>query len=336
MARVRLQDVAALAGVSMKTVSNVVHGHPVVRAETRERVQRAIDQLGYRPHLQARNLVTGRTGLLALAFPTLLNPYFAELAHVFSAAAAERGYRLLLEETGGHSDSERQILSGREAGMVDGVLFHPMRLTSVEIAQAAGDLPLVLLGEEPAPISNDHVMIDNLAAAAEAVAHLLALGRRRIGFLGHEAGELSHTSRTRLLGYQQGLEAGRLRLDTSLLVRAETGDAAGAERALSAALNDGLQIDALICRHDLVAIGALRALAAHGLTVPGDVAIIGWDDITVAAELRPSLTSVQPDLPALARRALDLLAERIDDYSGVGRHELVGHRLAVRESAPAS
>ena len=335
MPNVRLQDVAALAGVSIKTVSNVVHDHPVVRPETRDRVQRAIDQLGYRPNLRGRSLATGRTGMLTLAFPSLLNPYFAELAHVFSAVAAERGYRLLLEETGAEEDGERQALSGREAGIVDGVLLHPQRLSPVQIAQLSADLPLVLLGEEPAPIGNDRVMIDNVVAVGDAVRHLIGLGRRRIGFLGHEQDRLSHTSQIRLAGYQQALQLAGLELDGKLLIPSP-GDAAGAERALSAALDDGLRIDGLICRHDLIAVGALRALAARDIAVPDRVAVIGWDDITLAAELSPSLTSVQPDLSALAGRALDLLAERIDGYAGIGRHEIVGHRLAVRESAPAA
>jgi DNA-binding LacI/PurR family transcriptional regulator len=93
--------------------------------------------------------------------------------------------------------------------------------------------------------------------------------------------------------------------------------------------------DALVCRDDLVALGALRALAQRGLRVPEDVAVTGWDDITLASVLRPSLTSIRADGAQLARRALDLLLERVEGYEGLGRHEIVGHSLVIRESAPA-
>jgi hypothetical protein len=164
MANVRLQDVAELAGVSMKTVSNVVHDFPHVSAAMRIRVEAAIAELGYRPNASARRLATGRTGMLSLAFSDVSLPYFAELARIIARLSTERGYRLLLEQTDGTIESERAIVSTREAGLVDGVIFQPSRMPSLEIAKHREDVPLVLLGEGPAPLSVDHVMIDNVAA----------------------------------------------------------------------------------------------------------------------------------------------------------------------------
>ncbi|MBV2353984.1 LacI family transcriptional regulator [Streptomyces sp. J2-1] len=334
MANIRLSDVAKLAGVSPKTVSNVVHGYAHVRDTTRARVQQAIDELGYRPDVRGRSLATGRTMMLALAFPDLRIPYFAELAHVIAEAAGERGYRLLLEESGGAREVERAILSADEAGIVDGVLFQPVWLTSTEIAQHRGDIPVVLLGENTAPLTVDHVHIDNIAAAVQVVEHLAALGRRRIAYVCAEHPRPSETSRLRLIGYQQGLEACGLPVDPSLIVSGTVGNADAARDALGAALDAGMAPDALVCRDDLAAMGALRALAERGLRVPEDVAVTGWDDITLATAVRPSLTSIRADGRELARRALDLLLERIDGFDGLGRHEVVGHSLVVRESAP--
>ncbi|MBT2503543.1 LacI family DNA-binding transcriptional regulator [Curtobacterium sp. ISL-83] len=336
MAKVRLQDVAEVAGVSMKTVSNVVRNRPIVRPETRERVERVIKDLGYRPNLRGRSLATGRTGMIALAFPDLRVPYFAELAHVVSDVAAERGYRLLIEETGGTVEGERAIASAAEAGIVDGVLFQPARLSGTEIAMHRLDVPMVLLGEGPAPLSVDRVMADNVAGATLVTQHLAALGRRRIGFLGHEERERSSTSDIRLLGYQAGLEASGLALDMSLLISSESVSPLHAANALRAALDAGLQIDGLVCRDDQAAVGALRALADHGISVPDQVAVTGWDDIDMAAFTLPSLTSLRVDTRQLAARALDLLAERIGGFDGLGRHELVDFSLVVRESAPTS
>ena len=336
MAGVRLQDVAERAGVSMKTVSNVVRDYPHVSPRMRERVQKAIDELGYRPNIMGRRLATGRTGFVALAFADIGIPYFAEVARVASRTAASFGYRVLLEETDATIEGERALLASSEAGLVDGILFQPSVMTSAEIARHRSDLPIVLLGETTAPLTMDRVMIDNIAAAREVTAHLVALGRRRIGFVGHERTALTETSRQRLTGYQEALEEARIPANPSLLLATDSASAADAVAAVGRALDDGLTVDGLVCRDDLAAIGTLRALQERGISVPGDVAVTGWDDTAMSAVTFPSLTTVSPDLEALVDRALALLAERIGGYDGAGRHEIVPHRIVVRESAPAA
>ncbi len=335
MGRVRLQDVAERAGVSMKTVSNVVRDAPHVSERMRERVQKAIDELGYQPNMLGRRLATGRTGLLALAFADVGLPYFAELSRVVSRLALEHGYRVLLQETEGTLDGERSLVASSESGLVDGVLFQPSVMSSAEIARHRSELPIVLLGETAAPLTLDRVMIDNVAAAREATQHVLAAGRRRVAFVGHERSGLTETSRQRIAGYQQALEEAGLRPDPGLLIASDEISAAGSVRAVGAALDAGLQVDALVCRDDLAAIGALRALRERGVEVPGDVAVTGWDDIRLSAVTFPSLTTVSPDLEALAERAITLLLERVNGFDGMGRHEVVPHALVVRESTPS-
>ena len=336
MVRVRLEDVARLAGVSMKTVSNVVHRHPHVSESTRDRVQQAIDALGYRPNAVGRRLATGRTGVLAFAFCDVGLPYFAELVRVVHREAAARGYRLLLEQTSYSAEEERAVLTTGESALVDGILFQPSVMTAAEIAELRTDVPIVLLGERPAPITVDHVMIDNVAAAREVTMHLAALARRRIGFLGHERQRQSETSRQRLLGYQYGLEQAGLGLDMSLLVSRDEVTAAGAAEALGAALDAGLVVDALVCRDDLAAAGALRALHERGFAVPEEVAVTGWDDVQMASYTHPTLTTVAPDTAVLVRVALDLLEERVAGYDGLGRHRITPYDVRFRESAPAT
>lgn len=334
MAGVRLQDVADVAGVSMKTVSNVVHNYAHVSAKTRERVQRAIDELGYRPNAMGRRLATGKTGLLALAFANVAIPYFAELARVVSRVAEEFGYRVLLEETDATLEGERALMEGSEAGLVDGVIFQPSVMRSTEIARHRTDLPLVLIGETAAPLTVDRVMIDNVAAARDVTDLLIRAGRRRIGFVGHERPRLSETSRQRILGYQEALEAARITPDPTLLFSSAEISVGGSVEAVGAAIDAGVRFDALVCRDDLAAIGALRALHERGVAVPDEVAVTGWDDISFSAVTFPSLTTVAPDLEALARRALELLVERVDGYGGAGRHEIVPYTVVVRESTP--
>ncbi|QNE36505.1 LacI family DNA-binding transcriptional regulator [Leifsonia shinshuensis] len=332
---VRLQDVAEYAGVSMKTVSNVVRDYPHVSPKMRERVQKAIDELGYRPNVMGRRLATGRTGLLALAFADVRIPYFAELARVIADAAEERGYRVLLEQTEGTLDGERAVVSASESGLVDGMLFQPNLMNSTELAQNRADIPLVVLGENAAPLTVDQLMVDNVAAARTATAHVIAHGRRRIGFVGHEAGGLTRTSTLRIAGYQQALEEAGITPDPGLLISTAAISASSAVAAVGDALDAGLQFDGLVCRDDLAAIGALRALHERGVRVPQDVVVTGWDDIPMTQVTYPSLTSIAPDLKALASRAMDMLLERVAGYDGMGRHELVPYTLVTRESAPA-
>lgn len=333
--RVRLVDVAERAGVSMKTVSNVVNGYPHVQPAMRARVQAAIDELGYRPNLTARRLATGRTGMIALAMPEIHHPYFSELASSLADAAAARGYRVLIEQTLNDPIAEQAVLRDREAGLVDGVVFQPTRMATLDIAKLHDDLPLVLLGEIEAPVTTDHVMIDNVAAAADGVRLLLASGRTRIAFLGMVEGDITATNRRRLLGYQEALLSAGITPDPALVLTTDGFGVAAAESAVAAALGRGLDFDAVLCRDDRFGVGALAALRGAGLRTPTDVAVVGWDDTEIATCTTPTLTSIAPDKHALARRALELLDQRIAGHHGPGRHELIGHSISIRESAPA-
>ncbi|MFF1921684.1 LacI family DNA-binding transcriptional regulator [Streptomyces sp. NPDC058221] len=337
MPKPRLADVAALAGVSMKTVSNVVRGHPPVRPATRERVEAAVKELGYRPHSAARRLASGRTGMLSLAMPLIGRPYFAELANKFSEAAAERDYRLLIQQTIAGPQAERDAIDVSETGLVDGILFQPVTLSAAEISRIGGrNHPLVLLGEQEAPPECDRVMIDNVAAAAEAVQVIADLGRRRIAFLGVEPEPLTAATVDRMAGYRAGMRNAGLPVAEERLLPLDGLDTPDGERAVRRAIEEGVRFDGLVCRDDGLAIGALRALRAAGASVPGDVAVVGWDGDAIGAFLETSLTTVSPDMDAIVEKALGFLIERIEGFAGPGRHVIAPHAIVIRESAPAT
>lgn len=330
--RVRLADVAELAGVSMKTVSNVVHDYAHVSPQVRERVHAAIDQLGYRPNITARRLATGRTGMLALAIPEIDQPYFAEMARQISTEAGSRGYRVIVEQTLGSIDAERAVIRDREEGLVDGVIFHPVRIGTLEIAKLKPGTPLVVLGEAARPLSVDHVMIDNVAAAREGVERLIASGRRRILFLAVVAQELTESTHLRLLGYQEALVNAGVPIRPELVLETGGFEASEVAETLAAAIASGLQFDAVMCRDDIFALAAIRTLVTAGRSVPEDVAVLGWDDTFLAAHGFPAISSVSPDKVAIAQRALSLLIERIGGHTGVGRHVLTPYRIVERET----
>jgi len=332
--KVRLVDVAKHAGVSLKTVSNVVHNYTHVRPDMREKVQRSIDLLGYRPNLTARRLVTGKTGMIALAIPETNHHYFSALADAIVVAAEERGLRVLIEQTNGRADRELAVLRDREQGLVDGVIFQPAKVTSLEIATVQEDTPLVLLGEAAMPLSIDHVMIDNVEAARASVSHLLNLGCRRIAFLGAVKDDNAGATIRRLSGYQYALDQAGLILDPVLVLPVDNFSSQAAMRAIDSAIESGLDFDAILCRDDRFAAAALQSLRAHDLRVPEDVAVIGWDDTELVEVTFPTLTAVAPDMSAIAETAVQMLVERIDGQTGVGRHRLAPFALNIRESAP--
>lgn len=181
-----LRDVAARAGVSVKTVSNVVNGYLHVSAATRDRVQRALDELNYRPNLSARNLRNRRSGIVALALPELDLPYFSELTRCVIKAAESQSWTVLIDQTDGLPERESVVLQGIRDQLIDGLIFSPLAASREEITARRDDTPMVLLGELVAEGSADHVVIDNVAAARQATEHLIGLGRRRIAAIGDQ------------------------------------------------------------------------------------------------------------------------------------------------------
>lgn len=328
--RVRLVDVAEHAGVSMKTVSNVVHHYPHVSPQVRTRVQAAIEELGYKPNLTARRLVTGKTGMIALAIPEIDQPYFAELARHVSAEAGKQGYRVIVEQTLDDVDAERAVIRDREEGLVDGVIFHPVRIDTVEISRLRPGTPLVLLGESAQPITLDHVMIDNVQAAKDGVDLLLSHGRKRILFFADVGAELTESTHLRLQGYQEALVAAGIQADPTLVLTSPGFDVEHVMASLNAAIDSGLEFDAVLCRDDIFAAIAIRSLTDAGLRVPEDVEVLGWDNTHLSSYGVPPISSIAPDKVALAQMALSLLKDRIAGHKGPGRHQLAPYAIEER------
>ncbi|WP_328851511.1 LacI family transcriptional regulator [Micromonospora globbae] len=330
--RHRLKDVAERAGVSVKTVSNVVNGYAHVRPDTRARVEEAIAALNYRPNLSARNLRKGRTGVIALAVPELDIPYFAELARHVVTAAAELGWTVLIDQTGGAREQERVVASGITDHLIDGLIFSPLALTADDLVNLDGT-PMVLLGERVDHGPADHVVIDNVAAAREITTHLIGLGRRRVAAIGSQRTPEGASARLRLDGYRAALEQAGLGYDEALVAPAPVWHRADGAVAMRHLLDSGVRPDAVFCFNDTLALGALRALYEAGLRVPEDVAVAGFDGIEDGRFSVPTLTTIAPDKERIARLAVELLANRIDgDRSAPARELSAPYRLEPRES----
>jgi len=331
-----MRDVAVLAGVSPRTVSNVVSGYVHVRPETRQRVQQAIEELRFKPNVSARSLRLGRTGMIGLALPEIAAPYFAELADHIERAAHARGVTLLIDQTAADPDRERQVLRGYGSQVIDGLIFSPMALTGQDLARQPLDIPTVLLGERAAGGGLVRVAIDDLAAAREATGHLLDTGRRRVLAVGADLTvRRSGPALGRLFGYEEAHEQRGLRVDPELVVRTGGWGRASGYTGVDRLLRAGTGFDAMFCFNDVLAMGAIRAATDHGLSVPGDVGVVGWDDVEEAAYSTPSLSSVRPDKAAIADTAVGLLLAQIAGEPVAELEVLCGYQLVVRESSSA-
>jgi DNA-binding LacI/PurR family transcriptional regulator len=334
--RTRLKDVAERAGVSVKTVSNVVNGYEHVTPETRSRVEAALHDLGYVPNLAARGLRNGRSGVIALALPELHAPYFAEIAHHVVRAAADRGWTVLVDETEGRLDRERQFAAGIRAHLIDGLILSPLALTARDLDRRADGVPLVLLGERVRHDVADRVAVDNVQAATDATAQLLKQGRRRVAAIGVQRSAAGVSARLRLKGYRKAVREHGLDLDPLLAVPAAAWHRADGAAAVRSLLALGPPPDALFCFNDLLALGALRALHEAGLRVPDDVAVVGFDDIEEARYSTPTLSTVSPAKDRIAGTAVELLVARLAAEAGAPpppRRVVAPHTLTVRESS---
>lgn len=330
--RVNLRDVAERAGVSVRTVSNVVNDFLHVAPETRARVQRAIDELGYAPNLAARRLRRGRADVIGLVVPELDSPYFAELASIVVRSAERRGLLVHIDQTDGRPEREQRMLAGPMHEHVDGIIVSPWAIAPTEVPRRTAGTPVVVLGERSGMGEVDRVAVDNVAAARQVTEHLLATGRRRIAAIGLQPHLSNETARLRLLGYHQALQAAGLAPDPLLEIEVQRLHRYDGAAAMSALLDRDVRCDAVFCFTDQLALGAMRTLADHACRVPHDVAVAGFDDIEDGQFSVPSLTTVSPSKEQIAEIALDCLQERVSGSDRPARDIVAEHRLLPRES----
>lgn len=334
---VTLHDVARAAGVSIKTVSNVINDYPHVRAETREKVEAAIAELGYTPNLTARNLRSGRTGAIALALPDLSLAYFAELAAQVIHEAEAAGVVVLVEQTGADRTRELELLRSPRLKLTDGLIFSPLGMGQEDVASLNVPYPMVLLGERIFDGPVDHITMRNVDAARAATEYLIAAGRRRIAVVGAHDDETMGSATLRMRGYREALAAAGIAYDDSIVGRSTLWHRAGGAEAMREVLARGSGFDAVFGLSDTLALGAMRALQEAACHVPDDVAVIGFDDLDEAQYSIPSLTTVDPDRGWIARTAVvELLARITGAQAGPPRMLVSDFRIRERESAPAS
>lgn len=330
-----MADVARLAGVSKKTVSNFFNGYRYMRADTRGRIEQAISDLNYKVNISARNLSSGKTGAIGLAVPELAHPYFAELSQSVVSAAQARGLNVLVEVTDGDREHELHILHGVRGRSVDGLIFAPIALSSEEIEAATMDVPLVLIGDLAYQGRFDFVGVPNETGAYEAVSYLLGSGRRRIVGLGVESPDAPTAAGQRHHGYLRALADHGISADPSLLIGPIRWNRSAGAEALGHLIDEGVMFDAVFGYNDALALGAMTALQRRGIVIPSSVAVIGFDNVEEAHYSTPALTTIESGRDWIARTAVERLAARLASGGSetVADLRMAEHSLVRRQSS---
>ena len=329
--RATMRDVAALAGVSIKTVSRVVNQEAGVSGDLADRVEAAARQLDYRPDLTASNLRRGRrTATLGMMLENVANPYSSAVHRAVDDAAIERGMAVLATSLDEDPVREREVARTMIQRRVDGMVIMPTGTDQSYLRpEIEAGLAAVFVDRPPRFLDADTVLATNRAGARGAVEHLIGMGHTRIAFLG-DLIDIA-TAADRYKGYLEAMSSAGILVDDRL-VRTDLHTRDTAQRAAESLLrlpaDDGPT--ALFASQNLITIGALQALHLHDLQHL--VALVGFDDIDLAGMLDPGVTVVAQDPYAIGRAAAELLFARLDGYAGPSEHRTISTRLIIRGS----
>ncbi|GAB3846715.1 LacI family DNA-binding transcriptional regulator [Dactylosporangium cerinum] len=311
---VTIKDVARVAGVSPSTVSRALTTPALVQAETRARVERAAAELGYQPNRAARGLITGRTGNIGLIVPDLTNPFFPGVVKGVQSRARESDFSVFLADTDEDPSAEAGLVRALSK-QVDGIVLCSPRMTEEDLRSVIGETPVVMLNRRVGQIPA--ITIDNIDGIRQAVAHLAALGHRRIGYVAGPRLSWSNRERARALRTTTNA-AGIDLVEIGNFAPQFAGGVAAADLVLAAG------VTAVIAYNDLVALGLLNWFATRGVKVPEAISVMGFDDIVLSQMVSPSLTTVAQPQEQIGRAGVDMLLQLLEDpdRAAAARREL--------------
>jgi LacI family transcriptional regulator len=327
-----MNDVARLASVSIATVSHVINGTRFVSAERVERVHAAMQELGYTPDATARSLRVGRTHTIGLVIPDTSNPFFAALARWIEEAGFESGYTTILANSDERPDREHRYVSTLVSKRVDGLILAPSRGDHGTLRKLLDNarMHVVVVDRDAALPNADVVLYDNAGGSYAATRHLIDLGHTCIGCIAGPADATSAAERVK--GFRNAIADAGLELPQDAVVEGDFHFPGGRE-ATTRLLATQEPFTALFAANDLMAAGAIRALAERGISVPGEVSVIGFDDAPLAEMISPALTTMRQPLQDMAQAAMSLLLARITESNGGSpTRRVLPTSLVVRES----
>nr|WP_207202846.1 LacI family DNA-binding transcriptional regulator [Pseudomonas sp. TH39(2020)] len=325
-----MDDVAKIAQVSTSTVSHVLNGTRKVSPATARAVEMAVQELGYIPNTLARSLARSTTNTIGVAISALSNQYFSETVHAIETECAKHGIMMLFVDTHDDPEQELRVVKALHHRRVDGILLapsmgqHPLALDYLQ----ANDIPTVLVDRLVAK-GFDQVGVENIKSSQALVAHLIEHGHRRIALIAGRPG--FSTTDERIEGYQAALMAAGLPFDPALLVNGESNSepARVVTRQLLALQSPPT---AIMAANNLMTLGAMHALRDANIAVPGQMALVGFDDFDWADFFVPRLTLIAQPVKALGARAVSLLLERIESPERKKQTVRMAPTLRIRNS----
>ena len=331
---VNLEDIARLAGVSRSTVSRVINNYPHVHPETRRKVLEVVDREHFHPNLAARTLVTQRTRVLGFVTPQRLtevfeDPYFHVVIQGVSSTANQHDYSVMLW-VGEGIEEQKLYQRTRHSRLIDGLIVASVLEGDPLVMQLADDnFPCVLIGRPPCEGLNS-VDVDNCLGARVAVEHLVHLGYQRIGTITGRR-DMS-AGQERLEGYESALRAANRPINPAWIVTGDFSERSGYV-GMKVLLNQ--HVDAVFCAGDLMAMGAMRAIHEQGLRIPDDVALVGFDDLPLAAAVNPPLTTIRQPIQQLGSAATEALINLLEGDLSTPYRAVLPTELIVRASCGA-
>lgn len=323
-----MDDVASRAGVSSSTVSHVLNGTRKVSPATVLAVQRAIQELGYIPNTLARSLARSSTSTIGVAISALSNHYFSETVHAIETECAKHGYMMLFVDTHDDPEQELRVVTALHHRRVDGVLLAPSPGSRALAYLQANEVPTVLV-DRMMSAQFDQVGVENTASTQALVTHLIEHGHRRIGFIAGRAG--LGTTDERVAGYRAALLAAGLAFEPQLLVNGGS-DSEPARQATAQLLALPVPPTAIMAGNNLMTLGAMHALRDAQMEVPGQMALVGFDDFDWADFFVPRLTLIAQPIKALGARAVHRLLQRMAAPEAPTESVRLAPTLQVRNS----
>ncbi len=336
LSNLTLEDIAKLAGVSRSTVSRVVNHQPNVRDDVRRRVEAVIQQTGYHPNVAARTLVSQRSWMIGLVLPRgvssfFSDPYFPRLTQGVAQACNQRDYTLSLFLVDTPEDEQKIFTRVSRRGMLDGILVQSGQLGDQLIDRLThARIPLVIAGRPGGDYDVSYIDVDNDRAVHRAVSHLICLGRQRIATI--TGTRNSPVSIDRRKGYLEALTEQGIQIDEALIAEGDFSEASG-YYAMQRLLPH--RPDAVFSASDQMAVGAMRAVHEAGLSIPRDIAFIGFDDLPVAQTTRPTLTTVRQPIYQFGFKATELLIQLIENGIKPAQRIIMETELILRQSCGA-
>lgn len=329
---VSIKEIARLARVSHSTVSRALRHSPLVHPETAERIRRIADEFGYCPSGPARSLVTRHTETIGVVVTSIADPFHADVVGGIEEMANEHGFSVFLANSNADPDRELRVVRSFQQRRVDGLIVAASRVGALHLAALSRmRIPIVLVNNQHPSEFVHSVAIANADAARAATRHLIALGHRRIAYLGDRFGYQSDTER--FAGYRQALAEADLPFEPELIAHGN-GKPDGAAPAMARLLALADPPTAVFCYNDMTALGALRHLRRCGLRVPEDLSLVGFDDLFLAEYMDPPLTTMRQPMWEMGRAAARMLLDLISGKATVENIQMPAE-LVVRASTAA-